>query len=227
MGFSYSKVMGEIEEKRGSSEFELNHLQKDALNELCHIASSHAVTALAELTGMTFDIEVPQVHVIPIKDVKYRIAAEKIAVGILIKLEGSFGGCMYILFPKRSAFRLIDVLLCRMPGETSNIETEMEQSVLMETGNIFASAFCDAVADFLKLTLMPSSPSFAFDMVGALLDTALVKIAQAHETNHVILFKYAFQGVEDGFNGSILFFPQPNNLKEVLHILERKILSGT
>lgn len=213
--------MDEVKENQEGNVFELNPFQKDALNELCHIASSHAVTALAELTGTTFDIEVPSVNVVPIKDVKHQLGAENIAAGILIKLKGSFGGYMYILFPERSAFHLIDILLSRMPGETINIETEMEKSTLMETGNILASAFCDAVADFLNLTLMPSPPYFTFDMVGALIETALVEIAQAHETNHVILFKYAFHGEEEGFHGDILLFPQPEGLKEVLPMLER------
>ncbi len=215
--------MDNIKGNRESGVFELTPFQKDALNELCHIASSHAVTSLAELTGTTFDIEVPTINVVPIKEVKYRIEAEKIVAGILIKVDGKYPGYMYILFPERSAFRLIDVLLCRMPGETRNIETEMEKSALMETGNIFASTFCDVVADCLNLTLMPSPPSFAFDMVGAMIDPALVAIAQAHETEHVILFKYAFHEEENGIYGDILLFPYLEGLKEGLSILERKI----
>ncbi|MBN1763553.1 MAG: chemotaxis protein CheC [Methanomicrobia archaeon] len=49
--------MGKPEENGGNGAFELNHFQKDALNELCNIASSHAVTSLAEMTGRTFDMK--------------------------------------------------------------------------------------------------------------------------------------------------------------------------
>ncbi len=216
--------MDDIEGNREGSVFELTPFQKDALHKLCHITSSHAVTSLAELTGTTFDVKVPSVNVIPIKDVKRRIGAEKIAAGILIKLEGSFSGDMYILFPERSAFQLVDVLLCKMSGETKSVETEMEKSALMETGNILASAFCDAVADLLNLTLMPSPPSFAFDMVCAMIDPALVAIALVPETEHVILFNCAFQERENGIHGYMVLFPDPNGLKEVLSMLERKIL---
>jgi chemotaxis protein CheC len=215
--------MDNIVGNREGSIFELTPFQKDALNKLCHITSSHAVTSLAELTGTTFDIKISSLNVIPIKDVKRQIGAEKIAAGILIKLEGSFSGDMYILFPERSAFQLVDVLLCKMSGETKSVETEMEKSALMETGNILASAFCDAVADLLRFSLVPSPPSFAFDMVGAMIESALITVAQAHETEHVILFNCAFQERENGIQGYMVLFPDPNGLKEVLSMLERRI----
>jgi chemotaxis protein CheC len=128
--------------------------------------------------------------------VKYRIGAEEIVAGILIGFEGSFSGHIYIFFTERSAFHLADILLCRMPGETKSIETTMEESALTETGNILASAFCDATADFLHFSLMPSPPSFAFDMVGAMIEYAIIEPIQAREAEHVILFKCAFQEEE-------------------------------
>ena len=214
-------TMAKIEENRKAHVFELSQSQKDAFTEVCHIASSHAVTALAELTGTAFEIDVPSVMVVPIKDVKRRLKPEQLAAGILIRLEGKFSGYIHICFPERTAFQIVDILLCRMPGETKSLETETEQSALMETGNILASAFCDTVADYLKLDLMPSPPSFAFDMMGALIDSPIVAIAQAHETEHILLFKYAFHGKGDGIHGQMFLFPHPDGLKEVLSSLER------
>jgi chemotaxis protein CheC len=215
--------MGKIRDDEENCLYELNHFQNDALNELCNIASSHAVTALAEMTGMTFDIDVPSLNVVPIRDVKYEIGAEEIVAGVLIRFEGRFSGHVYIIFPERSAFHLVDLLLSRMPGETRSIESGMEESALMETGNILASAFCDAVADFLHFTLVPSIPSFAFDMVGAMIESALIDAVQAHETEHAILFKCAFHVEERRFFGYLLFFPHPDPLKVVLSMLERKL----
>lgn len=111
-----------------------------------------------------------------------------------------------------------------MIGETKSIETEMEESALMETGNILASAFCDATADFLHFSLVPSPPSFAFDMVGAMIEYALIEPFRPRETEHVILFECAFQDSEErDFFGYLLFFPHPSTLQWILSLLEKKL----
>jgi len=51
-----------MEVKEDFEEVALNNFQQDGLNELGNIASSHAVTSLAEMTGMTIDMEVPRVR---------------------------------------------------------------------------------------------------------------------------------------------------------------------
>lgn len=200
----------------------LTPFQKDALNELGNIASSHAITSLAEMTGMTMGMAVPNVNVVPIEDVKKQLDEEKIVAGILVQLEGSFAGYMQILFPERSALAMVDLLMGKMPGETKGIESEMEESALMEIGNILASAFCDAIADFLQFSLLPSPPSFAFDMAGAVVENALIAlVAEARANENVILFQCDFMD-ESGFgiNGYIMLYPQQESLKNILDMLE-------
>ena len=62
------------------SELELNAFQRDALRELGSIASCHAVTSLAEITGLTINIKVPTVEVVSIENTEKLIEAEKIVV---------------------------------------------------------------------------------------------------------------------------------------------------
>ncbi|MHC1600017.1 MAG: chemotaxis protein CheC [Candidatus Methanospirareceae archaeon] len=216
-----------VEDMEGGeeSELELSAFQRDALNELGNIASCHAVTALAELTGMTIDIEVPSVDVVRIGEAAKLVDAEKIVAGNMVKLEGGFSGYLQVLFPERSAFLLVDSLLSRTPGETKSIETEMEQSALAETGNILASSFCSAIADFFQFTLMPTPPAFAFDMAGAMVESAMIAVAQAHHgTEHVILFKCDFNDENDrGIYGYIMLFPHQDSLGNILAMLEEKV----
>jgi chemotaxis protein CheC len=204
--------------------FELNAFQKDALNELGNIASCHAVTSLAEMIGMTINIDVPTVDVVSIEDVEKEIVVEKIVAGIFVRLDGGLPGYLQVLFPESSALRLVDVLMCRAPGETTNIETEMEESALMETGNIIASSFCSAIADFFQFALMPTPPSFAFDMMGAMVENALIAMVQAQETEHIIMFKCDFQENENSVYGYILLFPRQDCLKDILSSLEASVV---
>jgi chemotaxis protein CheC len=208
----------------GDLVFELNAFQKDALNELGNIASCHAVTSLAEMTGLTINIEVPTVDVVSIEDAEKKMEVEKMVAGIFVQIDGGFSGYLLVLFPERSALHLVDILMGKMPGETKGIETEMEESALMEIGNMLASSFCDAVADFFQFSLLPTPPSFAFDMMGAMVENVMMVLAQAQETDHVILFKCDFhEETEDGIYGYILLFPHHDSLKKMLSMLEAEV----
>jgi chemotaxis protein CheC len=196
---------------------------KDALNELGNIASCHAVTALAEMTGTTIEIDIPSVEVVSLQDVGEKIELEKIVAGDFVKLEGGLSGYLLVLFPESSAFSLVDALLGKKPGATKGIETEMDESALTEAGNILASAFCSAIADLLQFTLMPTPPSFAFDMAGALVENAILAVAHEHGTEHIILCRCDFPEGKNDIYGYILLFPHPDSLKGLLSLLEEKV----
>jgi len=103
--------------------------------------------------------------------------------------------------------------------------SEMEESALMEIGNIIASSFCDAIADFLQFSLLPSPPSFAFDMMGAVVENAIVAIvSEAKDNDHTILFKCDFKDESDkGIYGYIMLFPHHESLKDILAMLEAQV----
>ncbi|MBC8522126.1 MAG: chemotaxis protein CheC [Methanomicrobia archaeon] len=215
--------MSEIEGPE-NLEFELNAFQKDALNELDYRASRHAVTSLAEMTGVTMNIEVPTVDVVSIEGAEKKIEREKMVAGIFVQLSGGFSGYLLVLFPEISAFSLIDILMGKMPGETKSIGTEMEESALMEIGNMLASSFCDAIADFFQFSMMPAPPSFSFDMMSALVENLMVAMAEAEKTEHVILFKCDFKDeTEKGIYGYIMLFPHHDSLTNMLSLLEAEV----
>jgi chemotaxis protein CheC len=222
-------VVGKDKMKRkaaaGNVEVLLNAFQKDALTELGNIASGHAVTALSEMTGMTMEVEVPTVDVMVITAAKKQLDAEKLVAGISLQLDGGFSGYLEVLFPGKSALRLVDSLMGRMPGETMNIETEMEESVLKEIGNVLASSFCDAIAEFFQFSLLPSPPSFSFGMLGAVVEKGMTAVTETKENvQHIIRFKYVFENEnENDIHGYILLFPHSRELKNIVSLLEAKV----
>lgn len=214
--------MKERKEGPGDLEFELNAFQKDALNELGYRASRHAVTSLAAMTGLTINIEVPSVDIVQLEDAKKLIGTDKSVAGLLLQLDGGFSGYLQVLFPEISAFSLVDILLGRMPGETKSIEAEMEESALMEIGNILASAFCDAIADFLQFSLLPSPPTFAFDMASTIVENVMMAVKQAQvPAERIILFQCNLKEEnEEGLDGYIMLFPHHDGLNNILSSLE-------
>ncbi len=215
----------EMKKASGDFNFVLNAFQKDALNELGNIASGHALTALSEMTSMTIGVEVPTVDVLVRKESENLKEADKMVIGTTPRLDGGFNGYLEVLFSGKSALRLVDFLMGRMPGETTDIETKMEESGLMEIGNVLASAFCDAIAEFFQFSLLPSPPSFYFDTLSAVVERGVIAVKDANQTEHrIIRFKCVFQDEnENDIHGYILLFPQPNGLKKILALLEAKV----
>jgi chemotaxis protein CheC len=97
----------------------------------------------------------------------------------------------------------------------------MEQSAIMEVGNILASSFCDAIAEFLGLVLLPSPPNFVNDMVSAIIQSSLLEISMV--ADDVILFRTDLFDDERIFDGYVILFPNPEMLGRMLAILDAKV----
>ncbi|MCK4251779.1 chemotaxis protein CheC, partial [candidate division WOR-3 bacterium] len=97
-----------IDVKRLSSE------QLDALKEVGTIGAGHAANALSQLAGRKIMISVPQVKGVPLKEVVALVGPpESMAVVTYMKLMGDTEGRSLLVFPKQSAFNLVDILMKR------------------------------------------------------------------------------------------------------------------
>ena len=67
----------------------------------------------------------------------------------------------------------------------------MEQSGLKEAGNILASAYLNALSDFMGMMLVPSVPSLVVDLSGAVLTTAYLNFG--HERDFVFCVETSFR----------------------------------
>ena len=109
-------------------------------------------------------------------------------VGLLLEIKDGDRtiGYLYTIFSEKSAANIVDTLLGQPQGTTTVIG-EMEQSAIMEVGNILASSFCDAIAEFLGLVLLPSPPNYVNDMVSAIIQSSLIEISMV--ADDAILFR--------------------------------------
>jgi chemotaxis protein CheC len=205
------------------AEITLTDLELDALKELGNIGTGHATTALAEMTGVRIAISVPEmISIVPINQVMGRLVKEEeeLVAGLFFELSGDTTGFMQILFGQASALALTDILMGREIGSSTTL-SEMDESALMEIGNILASAFSDAWAELLGITLLPSPPTFAFDMAGAVTNRLLTTVGTT--VDNAILFKTIFEGESGIFSGNFLLLPHPESLDNMLTILGGQI----
>jgi CheY-specific phosphatase CheX len=113
-------------------------------NELMTFAASEATTALSDLLHEPMQVEVIDISVAK-QDIKKEMSQfyPKNGGTILMTttLVGMVGGVATFILPTASAYKLCDVLLNR---PTENLG-EIEQSALLETGNIVIGCFLNAL----------------------------------------------------------------------------------
>jgi chemotaxis protein CheC len=193
---------------------ELKELQLDALKEVANIGAGHAATALSQLTGRTIMISVPEVNVRPLEEVPELLgSADDVIAAVLMHMMGDLTGRTLVLFPEASARNLCDILFRRAPGTTSTF-TPMEESGLKEAGNILASAYMNALSDFMGMMLVPSVPSLVIDLSAAILTTAYLNFG--HDRDYVFCVETAFrvEGAQP-LRGHFLLLPDMPSLRAI------------
>jgi chemotaxis protein CheC len=193
----------------------LKPVQVDALREVANIGAGHAATALSQMTGSTIMISVPTITIAKLEDVPPQISGpEEPVAAVLMHMMGDLTGRTLVLFPEASAKTLCDILFRRAPGTTSAF-TAMEESGLKEAGNILASAYMNALSDFMGMMLVPSVPSLVIDLSAAILTTAYLNFG--HDRDFVFCVETAFrvEGTVQPLRGHFLLLPDMPSLRAI------------
>jgi len=145
---------------------ELSEMQLDVLQEIGNVGAGNSATALSRLIQRRIEMNVPQVALVPIEDVPEFVGGpELVVVGIFLRVYGKAPSNILFLIPRESAFALVDTLLGRKRGETTELDA-MDESALMEIGNILAGSYLNAFYTFTGMSMLPSIPALAVDMAG-------------------------------------------------------------
>jgi chemotaxis protein CheC len=194
---------------------DLKELQLDALKEVANIGAGHAATALSQLTSRTIMIAVPEVNVRPLEEVPELLGRpDEVIAAVLMHMMGDLTGRTLVLFPEPSAKALCDILFRKPPGTTTAFGS-MEQSGLKEAGNILASAYMNALSDFMGMMLVPSVPSLVIDLSAAILTTAYLNFG--HDRDYVFCVETAFrvEGATEPLRGHFLLLPDMPSLRAI------------
>ena len=192
---------------------ELTPVQMDALREIGNVGAGNSATALSQIINHRIDMNVPQVSIVPLGDVPDLVGGPDVmVVGVFLRVYGSAPGNILFLLPE-SAFYLVDMLMGKKHGETKNLDF-MDESALMEIGNILAGAYLNALFNLTKLSLLPSIPALAVDMAGAILSVVLIQLGQMGD--HALVIETEFTTDEEGIKGHFFLVPDPGSLDTIL-----------
>ena len=194
--------------------FELSPVQLDVLREIGNIGAGNSATALSQLINRRIDINVPKVSIVPIEEVPDLVGGpEAIVAGVFLRAFGKAPSNILFLMPQESAFFLVDALMGKAKGETVELDL-MAESALMEIGNILAGTYLNAIYSFTNISLVPSIPSLALDMAGAILNIVLVQLGQMGD--HAMVIETDFLDEEDDLHGHFFLVPDPGSMETML-----------
>ena len=81
---------------------------------------------------------------------------DAMVAGVYLRVFGPAPSSILFLLPRDSAFTLVDMAMCRRERGTTEVLNAMDESALMEIGNILSGSFLNALSYFTKMTLLPS-----------------------------------------------------------------------
>ncbi len=191
----------------------LTPAQLDALREVANIGAGHAATALSQITEQRIMISVPQLTVAPLEAVPNQIAEpEEPVAAVLMKMEGDLTGLTLLVFPQPIALKVAGLMMRRPVTRLGAIE----ESAIKEAGNILSAAYLNALADFMRMTLLPSPPSLAVDMSDAVLTSTYLESAQGAEYVVCVESEFHLQDAGERLRGFFLLLPDPPSLRAML-----------
>ncbi|HHY33865.1 MAG TPA: hypothetical protein GX515_12760 [Firmicutes bacterium] len=131
----------------------------DTLKRILARGMESAASVLSDMIGRKIEMSVPDVCFVACRDIAKasKHSVEEPTVGVRIGLTGDVTGDVILIFPRASAYRLVDILMGNKPGTTTSL-TEMGGSALCEVGNLAGSFFLNSLAEATGLRAMPAPP---------------------------------------------------------------------
>jgi chemotaxis protein CheC len=195
----------------------LSTVQADAIQELGNIGAAHAATTLSQMLGSSVEMSVPAIKAVDISELGNYMGEEAAAM-VAFELQGEIphGGYIVFYISRESAIRLTNTMLGLT--EMNRPMNEMDESALLEVGNIMVSAFLDATAELLGFIMLPSPPALTVDMAHAAMSTLVAQMGE--EVNEVLLFSTELVCEEHKIDSDIIMMPETTTLARIVELME-------
>lgn len=201
----------------------LSAVHADAIQELGNIGAAHAATSLSVMLGSLIEMNVPAIKIVDLSQLGNYMGEESAAM-VVFELQGDIphGGYMLFYITRESAVRMTNAMLGMT--EINRPLSEMDESALIEVGNIMVSAFLDATAELLGLVMIPSPPALTIDMAHAAMQSLIATMRE--ETDEVLLFSTELVCKEYKIDSDIIMMPERSTLIKIIELLENMMKSS-
>lgn len=193
---------------------ELSELQLDALREVGGVGAGHAATALSQLVDRPIGLEVPRIQVLSLSEVPYLFGGPEHLVGaVYSRLLGDLSGGILFMADRAASLALGDLMRGHEVGTAKSMGHD-EEALFKHVASILISAYLAAVARMADLDVLPSSPTLAFDMAGALLEAVAAETSVTAQ--EAVLVNTSFVDEGHSVEAALFFVPNPASLTVIL-----------
>jgi len=196
---------------------EFTAIQMDAMQELANIGAAHSATTLSQMLNTQIGMSVPEINIVDIAKVG-EFLNDELTTMVVFELQGDIphGGFLILHFPRDSAIRTATIV--QGSDSPDHRPTDMDQSAILEVGNIMISSFLSASSDLLGFIMLPSPPVLITDMAHAAITSLIAQLTV--EVDDVILFRVKLTSEEHHIAGNILIFLEVTTLQKIANRLE-------
>jgi chemotaxis protein CheC len=173
--------------------------QMDALKEMVNIGVGHAASVLNAMLRSHIVLHLPMVEVLQISELRDKI--QRLSQGtfstVRIGFKGPFTGSASLIFPAKSAARLVDLIT-----EGDSVAPDLDAiriGTLTEVGNIVLNSVMGSIGNELQQRMFYSVPIYLEDPLSVLL-----KDQSADETATLIWIQTRFASQDQQIEGEIV-----------------------
>lgn len=190
-------------------------IEFDVLTEIGNIGAGNATTALSQLINARIDMCVPKVDLLGFSELAEIVGgAETLVAGILLSLEGDVDGMMLFVLESSAAHLLVDQLMGCTSGDNKGDFSDMEQSALMEIGNIIAGAYLSSISELTNMKITSSVPYLSVDMAGAILSVPAIEFGKLGDK--ALLIESRFKDLDVDISGYFILIPTLESYGQIL-----------
>jgi chemotaxis protein CheC len=201
----------------GEGYLKLGAMANSVVRELANIGLAHATTAMANLTGTTFDMAVPDVESVSLEKLPELFGnPDEVCVGTYMAIDGDVGGHIAFLMPWEAAQQLWTMLVGSAPASIEEV-TELHASMALELGNMVNAGLLNAISDMTNLALHATPPQVSIDMTAAVVASI---VCEASFVDSVALsIQTEIYDLQHTIRGFFVYIPTVGGLRSVFQSL--------
>lgn len=196
---------------------DLDESQMDVFREIGSIGNGNAVTALSGILSEKIQMKLPKVGILGFNEAQATLGdPEEIVGAVLVEMSGELSGLMLVVLKKEFIQQIIRKVLDKEQDDLMAIG-EMEESLLIEVGNIMISSYVSALSSLTGIQINLSVPQIAVNMLGGVLSMPMASMGAASNKIMMITGEFSLNGAD--LNSDILLWPD----LESLNVLMRRL----
>jgi chemotaxis protein CheC len=196
---------------------DLTSSQQDALTELINIGYARAAAALSDLTGHRISLEVPEVAIHLISEIRAKL--QNVIEGEVLSVNQVFSGPISgnaILLLDRKAALLLNTLLTDR-SQAAELDGAARE-VITEVGNIVLNTCLGAFGNLLKVQVTFTVPYLQVESVQKVLESITVG---GSELEYALVIHTHFHVRTSNINGYLVIILGVTSLKTLLQELRK------